>query len=63
MCCATAIKRLDQAAHLDGLFNGLTQGLDGFRGGVRKMLQQQAEYSSLSQTVAEYSPAGEPGFL
>lgn len=37
---------LTKAAHLDGLFNGLTQGLDGFRGGVRKMLQQQAEYSS-----------------
>ncbi|OQA14041.1 MAG: hypothetical protein BWY63_03286 [Chloroflexi bacterium ADurb.Bin360] len=37
---------LTKAAHLEGLFNGLTQGLDGFRGGVRKMIQQQTEYSS-----------------
>ncbi|MBN1923129.1 MAG: hypothetical protein JW892_17925 [Anaerolineae bacterium] len=37
---------LTKAAHLEGLFNGLTQGLDGFRDGVRKMIQQQTQYSS-----------------
>ncbi len=37
---------LTKAAHLEGLLNGLMQGLEGFRGGVQKMLQQQTQYSA-----------------
>lgn len=37
---------LTKAAHMEGLLNGMTQGLDGFRGGVRKMIQQEKQYSA-----------------
>lgn len=37
---------LTKAAHLEGLLKGLMQGLEGFRGGVQKMIQQQAQYSA-----------------
>ena len=54
---------INKAAHLEGLANGLLQGVEAFGGGIQKMIRQQKQYSAYLKPLRITAPQASLDFF